>query len=214
MNGPVSAQEAGRLITVEGIEGVGKSTNLAFVAEELRRAGHEVLLTREPGGTPLGEKIRDLLLRPDGEIVPMAELLLMYAARAAHVETVIRPALRAGCWVVCDRFTDASHAYQGGGRGISRDTIETLDHLVTGGLRSDLTLLLDVSLEVSISRQSGRAARDRFEREASPFFSRVRARYLELAKQHPERIRLIDAARPLPEVKAEISRVLQEVFLR
>ncbi len=214
MNRPASAREPGRLITVEGIEGVGKSTNLAFVAEELRRAGHEVLSTREPGGTPLGEKIRELLLRPDGEIVPMAELLLMYAARAAHIETVIRPALQAGRWVVCDRFTDASHAYQGGGRGIARDTIETLDQLVTGGLRADLTLLLDVSLEVSVSRQSGRAERDRFEREASPFFSRVRARYLELARQYPERIRLIDAARALPEVKADISRALQDILFK
>ena len=210
MNRPVSAQEPGRLITVEGIEGVGKSTNLAFVAEEQPPARNQLMLTPQPRGTPQGEKIRELLLRPDGEIVPMAELLLMYAARAAHIETVIRPALQSGCWVVCDRFTDASHAYQGGGRGISRDTIDALDHLVTGGMRADLTLLLDVSLEVSISRQSSRAERDRFEREASPFFSRVRARYLELAKEHPERIRLIDAARPLPEVKAEISRALQE----
>jgi len=214
MNKPVTAQAAGQLITVEGIEGVGKSTNLAFVAEELQRAGHEVLLTREPGGTALGEKIRELLLQPDGEIVPMAELLLMYAARAAHVETVILPALQSGHWVVCDRFTDATHAYQGGGRGISRDTIDALDHLVTGGLRADLTLLLDVSLEVSASRQSGRAERDRFEREANPFFARVRARYLELAKEYPERIRLIDAARPLPAVKMEISRALQDVLLR
>lgn len=213
MSKPVTTQAAGRLITVEGIEGVGKSTNLAFVAEELRRAGHEVLLTREPGGTPLGEKIRDLLLHPDGEIVPMAELLLMYAARAAHLEAVILPALQSGCWVVCDRFTDASHAYQGGGRGISRDTIEVLDHLVTGGRRADLTLLLDVSLEVSVSRQSGRAEHDRFEREAGPFFDRVRARYLELAEEYPERIHVINAARALPEVQADIGRVLQRMLI-
>jgi dTMP kinase len=213
MNDPVTTQRGGRLITVEGIEGVGKSTNLAFVAEELRRAGHEVLLTREPGGTPLGEKIRELLLQPDSEIVPMAELLLMYAARTAHLETVVLPALRSGRWVICDRFTDASHAYQGGGRGISRDTIEALDHLVTGGLRADLTLLLDVSLEVSVSRQSGRAERDRFEREAGQFFSRVRARYLELAKEYPERIQVINAARSLPEVQAEISRALQRILV-
>jgi dTMP kinase len=213
MNDPVTTQRGGRLITVEGIEGVGKSTNLAFVAEELRRAGHEVLLTREPGGTPLGEKIRELLLQPDSEIVPMAELLLMYAARTAHLETVVLPALRSGRWVICDRFTDASHAYQGGGRGISRDTIEALDHLVTGGLRADLTLLLDVSLEVSVSRQSGRAERDRFEREAGQFFSRVRERYLELAKEYPERIQVINAARSLPEVQAEISRALQRILV-
>lgn len=214
MNTPLAAPLAGRLITVEGIEGVGKSTNLAFVAAELQRAGYEVVLTREPGGTPLGEKIRELLLHPGEEIVPMAELLLMFAARAAHLEKVILPALRAGRWVVCDRFTDASHAYQGGGRGIPAPTIEMLDQLVTGGLRPDLSLLLDVSLEVSAERQSGRGDRDRFEREASPFFSRVRARYLELAQAEPGRIRVIDAARPLPEVQAAISLALQDILVQ
>lgn len=213
MNKPLTGRPAGRLVTVEGIEGVGKSTNLAFVAAELRQAGHEVLLTREPGGTPLGEGIRELLLQPEGQVVPMAELLLMFAARAAHIETVILPALQSGRWVVCDRFTDASYAYQGGGRGIPRATIETLDRLVTGGLRADLTLLLDVSLEVSASRQASRTGRDRFEREASPFFNRVRASYLELAKAEPARICLIDAARPLPEVQADIRRALQAILL-
>jgi dTMP kinase len=212
MNKP--ATTTGRLITVEGIEGVGKSTNLAFVAGELQGAGHEVLLTREPGGTPLGERIRELLLQPGNEIVPMAELLLMFAARAAHVETVIVPALQSGRWVVCDRFTDASHAYQGGGRGIPGATIDALDQLVTGGLRPDLSLLLDVPLEVSAERQSGRGDRDRFEREAGPFFRRVRARYLELAQAQPGRIRVINAARSLPEVQAEIRRVLQESLFR
>lgn len=214
MNKPLAVRPSGRFITVEGIEGVGKSTNLAFIAEQLRRAGHSVLLTREPGGTPLGEGIRELLLQPEGQIVPMAELLLMFAARAAHIETVILPALQSGCWVVCDRFTDASYAYQGGGRGIPHAAIETLDRLVTGGLRADLTLLLDVSLEVSASRQASRTGRDRFEREASPFFHRVRASYLALATAEPERIRLIDAARPLSEVQADISRALQEISVR
>jgi dTMP kinase len=212
MNKPAPA--TGRLITVEGIEGVGKSTNLAFVAAEVQRAGHEVVLTREPGGTPLGERIRELLLQPGGEILPMAELLLMFAARAAHVETVILPALQSGRWVVCDRFTDASHAYQGGGRGIPGATIDALDQLVTAGLRPDLSLLLDVPLEVSAERQAGRSDRDRFEREASPFFSRVRTRYLELAKAQPGRIRVINAARSLPEVQADIRRALQESLLR
>ncbi len=129
-------------------------------------------------------------------------------------KTVILPALRSGRWVVCDRFTDASYAYQGGGRGIPHDTIRRLDGLVTGGLRADLTLLLDVPLEVSASRQAGRAGRDRFELEAAAFFARVRARYLELAKAYPERIRVIDAARSLPEVQADISRVLQEILIR
>jgi dTMP kinase len=214
MNKTVEALPAGRLITVEGIEGVGKSTNLAFVAAELQRAGHEVVLTREPGGTPLGEKIRELLLHPEGEVVPMAELLLMFAARAAHLEQVILPALRAGRWVVCDRFTDASHAYQGGGRGIPTPTIEMLDRLVTDRLRPDLSLLLDVPLEVSAERQAGRSDRDRFEREASPFFRRVRARYLELAQAEPERIQVIDAARSLPEVQAAISQALQGIMVR
>ncbi|MBM4222053.1 MAG: dTMP kinase [Gammaproteobacteria bacterium] len=212
MSNTVAGLRTGRLITVEGIEGVGKSTNLAFVAGELQRAGHEVLLTREPGGTPLGERIRELLLHPDGEIVPMAELLLIFAARAAHIEKVILPALRSGRWVVCDRFTDASHAYQGGGRGIPAATIESLDQLVTGGLRPDLSLLLDVPLEVSAERQSSRGDRDRFEREANPFFSRVRARYLELAKAQPQRIRVIDAAQPLPEVQAGIRRALKDML--
>ncbi|MEZ5561767.1 MAG: dTMP kinase [Gammaproteobacteria bacterium] len=214
MSKHAEAPVSGRLITVEGIEGVGKSTNLAFVAEELRRAGHEVLVTREPGGTPLGEKIRELLLQPGSEIVPMAELLLMFAARAAHLETVVLPALQSGRWVVCDRFTDASHAYQGGGRGISSATIDMLDKLVTGGLRPDLSLLLDVPLEVSAERQAGRSDRDRFEREASPFFRRVRARYLELARAEPQRIRVIDAARSLPEVQAGIRHALQAVLVR
>lgn len=212
MNKLVGVSLTGRLITVEGIEGVGKSTNLAFVAGELQQAGHEVLLTREPGGTPLGEKIRELLLQPGGEITPMAELLLMFAARAAHLETVILPALQSGRWVVCDRFTDASHAYQGGGRGIPTATIDRLDQLVTGGLRPDLSLLLDVPLEVSAERQSARSDRDRFEREASPFFDRVRARYLELANAQPERIRVIDASCSLPDVQAQISRALQGIL--
>jgi dTMP kinase len=211
MNKPVP--ENGRLISVEGIEGVGKSTNLAFVAQELQRAGHEVLLTREPGGTPLGERIRELLLQPGGEVMPMAELLLMFAARAAHLETVILPALQSGRWVVCDRFTDASHAYQGGGRGIPRETIDALDQLVTGGLRPDLSLLLDVPLEVSAERQSGRGDPDRFEREGNLFFTRVRARYLELAKAEPRRIRVINAARSLSEVQADIRSTLQESVL-
>lgn len=214
MNQTEPAIVPGRLITVEGIEGVGKSTNLAFVAEELQRAGHEVLLTREPGGTALGEKIRGLLLDPRCEIVPMAELLLMFAARAAHLEAVILPALHSGRWVVCDRFTDASYAYQGGGRGIPHDTIGALDRLVTGGLSADLSLLLDVPLDVSVSRQAGRAGRDRFELEAAAFFSRVRACYLELAKADPERIHVINAARSLPEVQADISRVLQEMLIK
>lgn len=203
-----SSREPGRFITVEGIEGVGKSTNLGFVANELRRAGLAVVETREPGGTPLGERIRDLLLSPAARIDPLAELLLMFAARAAHLREVIRPALESGKWVVCDRFTDASHAYQGGGRGLPSATVEALAGIVQGDLRPDLTLLLDVPLEVSAERQAGRGAPDRFERESGEFFRRVREAYLHLAAREPARIRLIDAARPLRQVQADIREAL------
>ena len=202
---------SGRFITVEGIEGVGKSTNLAFVANELRRAGYRVVETREPGGTSLGEKIRDLLLSPNGMISPMTELLLMFAARATHLEEVIWPALRSGQWIVCDRFTDASHAYQGGGRGLPTGTIETLTTLVQGQLRPDLTLLLDAPLAVSAERQAGRGQRDRFEQESAEFFARVRGTYLDRAAREPGRIRVIDASRPLPEVQGDIRRELTEL---
>jgi dTMP kinase len=201
----------GRFITVEGIEGVGKSTNLAFVAGEIRHAGHTVVETREPGGTELGEGIRELLLRPDSRVEPLAELLLIFAARAAHVRQVIRPALEAGQWVVCDRFTDASYAYQGGGRGLPVAVIDTLAALVQGELRPDLTLLLDVPLVVSSERQAGRAAPDRFEMEPGEFFRRVRAAYLALAEREPDRIRVVDAARPLAAVQDQLRAVLAEL---
>ncbi len=208
----VTTQNAvGRFITVEGIEGVGKSTNLSFVANELRRAGHAVVESREPGGTALGERIRDLLLVPDTRIAPLTELLLMFAARAAHLEEVIRPALLSGKWVVCDRFTDASHAYQGGGRGLPAATIDTLASLVQGDLRPDLTLLLDAPLKVAEERQAGRGHRDRFEQESLAFFSRVQKAYLDLAAREPDRVRLIDADRPLAAVQEEIRRVLAEL---
>lgn len=201
----------GRFITVEGIEGVGKSTNLSFVANELRRAGHAVVESREPGGTPLGERVRELLLSPETRIAPLTELLLMFAARAAHLDEVIRPALGSGKWVVCDRFTDASHAYQGGGRGLPTATIDTLATLVQGDLRPDLTLLLDAPLKVAQERQAGRGHRDRFEQESAEFFARVRKVYLDLAARDPGRVRLIDAARPLGEVQDDIRRTLGEL---
>ncbi len=202
---------SGRFITVEGIEGVGKSTNLSFVANELRRAGHAVVESREPGGTALGERIRDLLLSPDTRIAPLTELLLMFAARAAHLDEVIRPALLSGKWVVCDRFTDASHAYQGGGRGLPAATIDTLASLVQGDLRPDLTLLLDAPLKVAEERQAGRGHRDRFEQESLAFFGRVQKAYLDLAAREPGRVRLIDAGRPLAVVQDDIRRVLAEL---
>jgi dTMP kinase len=203
-----NSKERGRFITVEGIEGVGKSTNLGFVASELRRAGRAVLETREPGGTALGERIRELLLSPDSRIEPLTELLLMFAARAAHIDEVIRPALSSGQWVVCDRFTDASHAYQGGGRGLPAGIIDTLAGIVQGDLSPDLTLLLDAPLAVSAERQSGRGMRDRFEQESGEFYARVRQAYLDRAARDPGRIRLINAARPLGEVQDDIRQAL------
>ena len=206
-----STTARGRFITVEGIEGVGKSTNLRFVANELRRAGHAVVESREPGGTPLGERIRELLLSPDTRIAPLTEALLMFAARSTHLDEVIKPALNSGKWVVCDRFTDASHAYQGGGRGLAAATIETLAALVQGHLRPDLTLLLDAPLKVSQERQAGRRHRDRFEQESAEFFGRVRSAYLDLAARDAARVRLIDAARPLADVQEDIRRALAEI---
>ena len=178
---------SGLFITLEGPEGAGKTTNREFLAERLRTAGHEVLLTREPGGTPLAERIRELLLAPSDE--PMAtdtELLLMFAARAQHLDQVIRPALAAGKVVLCDRFTDATHAYQGGGRGVDRKLIDQIAHAVHGDLNPDCTILLDVPVRVGLERmQARRGAVDRFEIESSQFFDRVRNRYLELARAHP-----------------------------
>jgi len=194
----------GAFISLEGVEGVGKSTNVAFTADAVRRAGYDVVTTREPGGTQLGERVRDWILNGDhGRLSPEIEALLMFAARARHLDEVIRPALDAGRWVVCDRFTDATVAYQGGGRGASRALLDALRAEIQKGLEPDLTLLLDAPLEVGASRISARKP-DHFEREQRPFFERVRAAYLELAAQHPERIKVVDAAVPLPDVQRRI----------
>jgi len=206
-----AAEHRGRFITVEGIEGVGKSTNVGFVASELRRAGQTVVETREPGGTSLGERVRELLLSPGNRIAPLTELLLMFAARAAHLDEVIRPALDSGKWVVCDRFTDATRAYQGGGRGLPAGTIDALASLVHGDLQPDLTLLLDAPLDVSARRQAVRGQRDRFERESMEFFQRVRQAYLDLAAHETARIRLIDAGRSLGAVQSDIRLALREL---
>jgi len=194
-------------VTLEGGEGVGKSTNLSLVVELIEAAGHAVVTTREPGGTPLAEEIRELFLGVREEpVAGLTELLLIFAARAQHLETVIRPALAAGRWVVCDRFTDATYAYQGGGRGLPIAQIEALETLVQGDLRPDLTLYLDVPVEVGQTRIEGRA-HDRLERERRAFHDAVRAAYLALAERRP-RIRVIDAARSLPEVQADIRLVV------
>lgn len=199
----------GCFITIEGIEGVGKSTNLMFVRGLLEAAGREVVTTREPGGTPLGEQIRGLLLGyPTGDMAPDTELLLMFAARAQHLAQVIRPALKAGKWVLCDRFTDATFAYQGGGRGIPLGHIAELERWVQRGLRPDLTLLLDAPVRLGLDRAGRRSLLDRFEREEAEFFERVRAVYLDRAAQEPDRFQVIDASQPLEAVQAQIRQVL------
>ncbi|MGH8583414.1 MAG: dTMP kinase [Gammaproteobacteria bacterium] len=208
MSGP-----RGLLVTVEGIEGVGKSTQLGPIAEHLRKAGRTVLETREPGGTALGERIRDLVLAP--ALAPMAsmtELLLMFAARAEHIDKVLAPALAAGTWVVCDRYSDASYAYQGGGRQLPMDAIVALEDLVAPGLRPDLTLLLDAPVEVAMARARRRHSSDRFEGEGRAFFERVRGVYLKRAVEFPRRFRLVDAGAPLETVTAAICRHLDPLL--
>lgn len=211
MSGEAQEKKRGHLITLEGIEGVGKSTNLEFIAEHLRRTGKDVVVTREPGGVPVAERIRDLLLSTEaGPISPMTELLLIFAARAAHLEELIRPALHAGRWVLCDRFTDASYAYQGAGRGLPAAAIQVLENLVQDRLRPDLTFLLDAGPEATQLRRERRGVSDRFERQDPAFFARVRQAYLALAQRHPDRFRVVDASRPVSGVQAQISKFLSQ----
>ena len=205
----------GRFITVEGTEGAGKTSNIALLQARLEAAGKAVVLTREPGGTPLGEAIRDLLLtrRGDGMAVD-TELLLMFAARAEHIAQLIRPALARGEWVLCDRFTDATYAYQGGGRRIDIDRIAALEHWVQGNLRPDLTIVLDVPVEVGLARAGRRSAPDRFEREQLAFHEAVRAAYRTIAAREPGRVQVVDAEQPLPRVQADLGRVLDAFLAR
>ncbi len=199
----------GKFITVEGIEGVGKSTNMEYIHRQLQAAGKDVLVTREPGGTPLAEAIRGLLLDPAYTgMDTLCELQLMFAARAEHLAKVIRPALAAGRWVLCDRFTDATYAYQGGGRGVDAAVIARLEDLVQGGFRPDLTLLLDVTVETGLARASLRGTLDRFEQEQVEFFERVRQAYLDMARRHPGRYRIVDAGQPLEAVQQLIRECL------
>lgn len=199
----------GKFITIEGGEGVGKSTQLAFLREWLPTLGREVVFTREPGGTPRAERIRELLLENSAEAMPAeCELLLMFAARATHLANVIRPAIERGAWVVCDRFIDATYAYQGGGRGMNVEEIATLERLVIKDLTPDLTLLLDAPLDLTATRAQQRNSEigvtDRFEREQRAFFERVRGAYMARASAYPERIVVIDASRELQQVSASI----------
>jgi dTMP kinase len=197
----------GRFITLEGIDGAGKSTHLAWIAARIEDAGHAVVATREPGGTSLGEALRSLILRE-----PMthdSETLLMFAARREHLDRVIRPALARGEWVLCDRYTDATYAYQGGGHGVDRARIRELEQWIHGDCQPDLTLLFDVPTGVSRARlekaeAAGRAL-DKFEREANAFFERVRGAYLDRARGEPERFRVVDSTQPLPDVRAALA---------
>ena len=200
----------GRFITIEGGEGAGKSTAQAYLAERLAERGIAVLQTREPGGTPLAESIRQTLLRTDGEHpVEMAELLLVFAARAQHLAKVIEPALAAGQWVICDRFTDATYAYQGAARGLSADLIAQLETLVQGERRPDTVVVMDLSPEVGMTRAKQRGELDRFEREKPAFYSQVRNAYLARAQADPDRYQVIDAEQSLESVRQALSKLVE-----
>lgn len=194
----------GVFLTFEGVEGAGKSTNLAAVREHLEKNSVDLLVTREPGGTQIAEGIRTLLLQPhDESMAARAELLLMFAARVQHLQEVIRPALARGTWVLCDRFTDATYAYQGGGRGVDPTVIATLEALVHGDLQPDLTLYYDLAPEMGLQRHGEQRSLDRIERETLAFHTRVRSAYIERARLAKGRILIVDAARPLAEVIQE-----------
>lgn len=203
----------GRFITLEGIEGTGKSTNLAMVHDTLVAGGIQVVVTREPGGTPLGEALRQILLDPDYRGMNAdAELLLMFAARAEHLANVIRPQLSLGNWVLCDRFTDATYAYQGGGRGVRMERIATLEDWTQGPVRPDMTVILDAPPEQALARTRKRGfAPDRFEQESLAFFQRVREAYLLRAREYPERYRVVDASRELSAVQADLRALVREL---
>lgn len=204
----------GMFITLEGSEGVGKSTNLKFIEDFLRQNGKPLVVTREPGGTPLGERIRSLLLENTSTpISGITELLLMFAVRAHHLDHVIVPSIESGHWVLCDRFTDASYAYQGGGRQIEAQKIHTLQQWIQGQLQPDLTLLLDAPCRIGIGRALERSQPDRFEKEKLDFFERVREVYLSLASRFPNRIKIVDASCSLESVQSDIVRHLQN-FMR
>ncbi|MDH3925529.1 MAG: dTMP kinase [Xanthomonadales bacterium] len=203
----------GKFITMEGGEGAGKSTMMQRVGGWLEAAGHRVVVTREPGGTDLAEKLREILLDRDNNMLSgQAELLLVFASRAQHLDELIRPALARGDWVLCDRFTDATWAYQGGGRGLPLDDIKTLEKLVHGDLSPDLTLLLDLPVEHGMRRAGERSEADRFEQESSTFFERVRNAYLERANSARGRFAIVDASPGVDEVWAQIEEILSSRF--
>ena len=202
-----------KFITVEGTEGVGKTTNINFIKSWLRQKEVKFVATREPGGTPLAEEIRDLLLKPRDElVVNSAELLLMFAGRAQHLNKVILPALQADTWVLCDRFTDATYAYQGFGRQMSSELIVQLENIVQGDIRPDLTLLLDIPVEIGLERANDRGDPDRFEQEQQDFFNRVRTGYLSLANENSDRYVVIDASQELQGVQTDIALALDTFY--
>jgi dTMP kinase len=206
----------GRFITLEGLEGSGKSTQIKLLRDHLASTGRNVLVTREPGGTPLAERLREVVLHAGDETLSAeSELLVMFAARSVHLDSLVRPALERGDWVLCDRFIDATYAYQGAGRGIAEEHIRALEALVQRGLQPDLTLLLDVPVDVGLERaraRRGSAAADRFEREGREFFERVRAKFLDIARAEPRRVRVIDANRPVARVAGEIAAEVARSF--
>lgn len=205
--------ERGKFISVEGIEGVGKSTNIDVLVKRIEAEGHRVLTTREPGGTPLAEDIRDIVQHRGEEPIPeIAELLLIFAARSLNVNNVILPALEAGTWVVSDRFTDSSRAYQGGGRGIPMETVDRIADWVHGDIWPDLTILLDAPVEIGMERAGKRSAPDRFEQERHDFFQRVRECYLQIASNEPNRFVVIDTTQSLAEVSAEIEALADQLM--
>lgn len=199
----------GKFITLEGVDGAGKSTHIPFILSLLEARGNEVVSTREPGGTPLGERLRELLLQ--NPMHPETETLLMFAARREHIAQVIQPALERGAWVLCDRFTDATFAYQCGGRGVSADKIGVLEHWVQDGLQPDVTLLFDVPVEVSTKRLAGARSPDKFERETADFFSRIRETYLARAAQNPQRYRIINANRSIEDIQKTLEETISTI---
>jgi dTMP kinase len=203
----------GLFISFEGVEGAGKTTNIEFIAEKIGQAGHEILHTREPGGTEIGEAIREILISKDlPEMHHNTELLLMFAARAEHLQRKIIPALAQGKWVLCDRFTDATYAYQGAGRGISKDHILLLETMVQGSLRPNYTFLFDLDAKIGLSRAKSRGETDRFEQQHIDFFNKVRNEYLSMAKGSPDRYRIVNAQHELPTVQKQIHGFIQEIL--
>lgn len=203
----------GKFITVEGTEGVGKSTNIEFIKERIQAAGKELIVTREPGGTPLAEELRNILLQERSErFDPIAELLIIFAARAQHLEEVIKPALAQGKWVLSDRFTDATFAYQGAGRGLPLEVIGELETMVQQGTHPDKVFYLDIDVEVGLSRAKSRAELDRFEREAVEFFRRVRQGYQKRIAENPARYYVIDAGQTLDNVQSDIAKAIDKLL--